>query len=107
MSDAPPLRVDTTGAGIAFWIHVTPRSSKPRIGGVHDGALRVAVREPPVDGRANAACAEALARALGEARRAVHIPADAKSRRKRVEVDGDAASLRERVCALASNPGVR
>ena len=106
MPEPAGLRVDATDSGIAFSIHVTPRSSRPRIGGLHDGALRVAVREPPVDGRANAACAESIARALGVARRSVRIPPDAKGRRKRAEVDGDPVSLRERVAVLATDPGV-
>jgi uncharacterized protein (TIGR00251 family) len=72
---------------------VRPRSTRPSVGGGHDGALVVRVREPATDGRANRAVVEALAGALGVARGAVRITAGASSRRKVVEVEGDETSL--------------
>jgi uncharacterized protein YggU (UPF0235/DUF167 family) len=72
---------------------VRPRSSHPSVGGGHDGALVVRVREPATDGRANRAVVEAVAAALGVGRAAVRITAGASSRRKVVEVDGDESSL--------------
>lgn len=72
---------------------VRPRSSRPAVGGRHDGVLVVQVREPATDGRANRAVVEALAAALGVRRGDVRIAAGAASRRKVVEVDGDAAVL--------------
>jgi len=72
---------------------VRPRSSRPGVGGVHDGVLVVAVREPATDGRANRAVTDALATALGVGRAAVRIASGAASRRKLVEVDGDDAAL--------------
>lgn len=59
------------------------------MGGSHDGALVVRVREPAVDGRANRAVVAALAEALGVGRGAVRIVAGAAARHKLVEVDGD------------------
>ncbi len=72
---------------------VRPRSSHPSVGGVHDGALVVRVREPATDGRANRAVVEAVAAALGVGRGAVRITGGHSSRRKVVEVDGDESSL--------------
>ena len=37
-----------TATGIAFWIHVSPRSKRAGVGGSYGGALRVAAGEPPV-----------------------------------------------------------
>jgi uncharacterized protein YggU (UPF0235/DUF167 family) len=87
--------------GVGFWVHVTPRASRERVGGAHGGALRVAVREPPVEGEANAACARALARALGVGRAALTLDPGARGRRKRVEATGDPAALEARLRALA------
>ena len=101
------LPIDITGSGVAFWIHVTPRARIARVGGVHGDALRIAVRAAPVLGKANAACVEALALALGEPRNAVMVPPGSRGRRKRVEVSGDPASLRSRLWRLASGAGVR
>ena len=93
-----------TRDGLAFWIVVTPRARHPRVGGCRGGALRVAVAEPPAEGKANAACVEALARALGVSRQAVRLAASAKGRRKRVVVTGEAQHLSRRLRELAEPP---
>lgn len=45
-------------------IRVKPNSRVPRIGGLHDGRLVIAVAEPPEDGKATEAVRTALAKAL-------------------------------------------
>ena len=50
--------------------------------------LRVAVTAPPVDGAANAAVIDALARAFGVRRAAVRIVRGETGRRKTVAIDG-------------------
>lgn len=90
--------------GLAFWIHVTPRSRRPRVGGRRGDALCVAVREPPLEGRANAACVEALARAFAVRRADVALDPAARGRRKRVRVAGEPARLGRRFSELADDP---
>ncbi|MDH3212220.1 MAG: DUF167 family protein [Myxococcales bacterium] len=89
---------------MAFWIHVTPRARRKGVGGTHGGALRVAVSEAPVAGAANAACARALARALGVGRAAVALDRASRGRRKRVRIEGDAEALAARLRELAAEP---
>jgi hypothetical protein len=96
------LAVTAAPEGVRFWIAVQPRSRRPRVGGLKGDALRVAVAEPPVEGRANEACRRALARALGIALGAVEVDPAARSRRKRVRVSGDARSLEAALRRLAS-----
>jgi uncharacterized protein (TIGR00251 family) len=91
-----------TDSGVAFWIHVSARSRRPKVGGLHGDALRVAVSEPPIDGAANEGCAKALARALGVRRSAVALDPASTGRRKRVRIDGDSELLSERLLGLAS-----
>jgi uncharacterized protein YggU (UPF0235/DUF167 family) len=64
--------------------------------------LRVAVAEPPAGGAANAACARALARALGVGRGAVELDRASRGRRKRVRIAGDAEALAARLHELAA-----
>jgi uncharacterized protein YggU (UPF0235/DUF167 family) len=98
----PEIDLETTRAGLAFWIAVTPRARREQVGGCHGGALRVAVREPPVEGAATAACARALARALGVRSAAVQLAPNARGRRKRVVIEAaDRVALTERLRALA------
>lgn len=67
-------------------ILVQPRASRARIGPMHDGRLKIAVTAPPVDGEANAAVVELLARRLGVARGDIAVIAGAGSRRKTLRI---------------------
>ena len=96
------LRFSISSEGVAFWIHVSPRSRRAEVGGIHGEALRVAVAEAPVGGAANTACVRALARALGVRRGAVGLDPASKGRRKRVRVAGDADTLAARLRELAA-----
>ncbi len=96
------LKVWPARDGVGFWIHVTPRARRPGVGGSHADALRVAVVEPPVGGRANAACAKALARVLGVRGNAVELDPGARGRRKRVEIRGEPDDLELRLRQLAA-----
>lgn len=93
-----PLRVDADGAAMLD-VLVGPRSSRAKLGPVHDKRLKVAVTAPPVDGCANAAVIDLLARALGVARSNVVVCAGQTSRRKTVRIVG--ASLCQLEALLA------
>lgn len=82
------MRVTTIDGGVRFQLRVAPRASRNALGGVHDGALKVRVTAPPVDGAANAAIAKLLSKALGVSKRAVRIVSGETSRTKTVEVRG-------------------
>ena len=73
---------------IVFTVRVVPRASQSGIAGAHDGALRVRVAAPPVDGAANEELARTLARALNVPRRAVEITSGHASKLKQVRVAG-------------------
>lgn len=80
---------------IIFSVRVVPRASRSSIVGAHDGALRVRVAAPPVDGAANEELRRTLAEALGVARRAVEIRSGHASKLKQVRVEGaDCSKLR-------------
>jgi uncharacterized protein (TIGR00251 family) len=71
---------------ITIDILVQPRASRAKIGPMHDGRLKIAVTAPPVDGEANAAVIELVARQLGIARGNVAVVAGASSRRKTLAI---------------------
>jgi hypothetical protein len=66
---------------VTFDVLVQPRASRAKVGPVHDGRLKVAVTSPPVDGEANAAVIELVAKSLGVAKSAVEVIAGASSGR--------------------------
>ncbi|HEY0941552.1 MAG TPA: DUF167 domain-containing protein [Steroidobacter sp.] len=72
-------------------VYVQPRASKTAVVGMHDGAVKIRLAAPPVDGAANAALVEFVADQLGVAKSRVRITAGLASRRKTVEVDGISA----------------
>lgn len=74
--------------GVELSLLVQPRASRTRVLGEHDGLLKVQLAAPPVDGEANAALVEFLAKLLGVPRRQVSLIAGDASRRKRVSVQG-------------------
>ncbi|HEY0083361.1 MAG TPA: DUF167 domain-containing protein [Pyrinomonadaceae bacterium] len=82
------LRCTETDGAITFAVRVVARASRSEIAGEHDGALRVRVAAPPVEGAANEELARTLARALGVPPRAVEIKSGHASKTKLVRVAG-------------------
>ena len=74
-------------------VRVVPRSSRNRIIGVEDGIFKIKLKAPPVDGKANKALIEFLARRLGLAKGSVEIISGERSRQKSVRIHG--LSLKE------------
>jgi hypothetical protein len=70
------------GDRIRFDVVVIPRAARTAVGGRRGGALVVRVSAPPVEGAANEAVVEAVARALGLPRGAVAIERSQRGRRK-------------------------
>jgi uncharacterized protein YggU (UPF0235/DUF167 family) len=73
---------------VRFAVRLTPRAAADHVDGVVDGALRVHVTAPPVEGAANHALLRLLADELGVARRDVRLVAGAAGRTKLIVVDG-------------------
>jgi uncharacterized protein len=75
------------GEGSRLAVAVVPNAKRTGADGLHDGALRVRLVAPPVDGKANEVLIEWLAGELKLPRRAVHLARGATSRRKVLEID--------------------
>jgi uncharacterized protein (TIGR00251 family) len=84
--------------GVRIALRVMPRSSRTTIDGVRDGRLVVRVTAPPVDGAANEAVIQAIARRLDLPVRAVTITGGDSGRNKTLVVAGiDEARARARL----------
>lgn len=82
--------------GVEIRVRVQPRAKSDAVVGERDGAWVVRVRAPPLDGRANAALCELIARRVGVRIRDVSVVHGASSRDKLLRVEGvTAAALRE------------
>jgi uncharacterized protein (TIGR00251 family) len=78
---------------LIFKVRVVPRASRSELVGEHDGALRVRIAAPPVDGAANDELVRLLAQVFRVPRSAVDI------------VGGHAAKLKT-VCVAGGRPAL-
>ena len=71
---------------MTFDVRVVPRSSRSEIVGEHDGALKVRIASPPIDGAANAELIKLLAKKFGVSKSDVEIVAGETSKSKRIKI---------------------
>ena len=74
------------GDSVLLRLSVMPNAKRTEVDGLHDGALRVRLAAPPVDGRANDALIAWLAKSLGVPKRDVEVLRGESSRRKQVAI---------------------
>jgi uncharacterized protein (TIGR00251 family) len=101
LPDVSYLRLEKTGAVIVD-IHVIPNASRTQADGEHDGALRVRLHAPPVDGKANLALIAWLADSLGVAKRDIELVRGQTSKRKQLRVSA-AACIKAKWQALGDS----
>jgi uncharacterized protein len=92
------LAIHETPDGVSFAVKVHPRAKKNAITGELGDALKVSLTTPPIEGRANQACIEFLAKLLKVPRSSVTIASGQTSRNKVVRVAGlTAQQVRDRL----------
>lgn len=69
-------------------VRVTARSGRNALGEMTDGVLAVRLASPPVDGAANKALIELLARSFAISKSAIRIESGQRSRHKRIRIVG-------------------
>jgi len=87
---APSLAIDEREGRAYFAVRLIPRAPRNAVSGVRDGVLRVRVTAAPVNGAANRALVDLLAKTLRIGPTAIRIEAGATSARKRLSVPDDA-----------------
>ncbi len=82
------LEIQESNGAVILAVRVQPRASKDEIAGEMNGALKVRLRAPAVEDRANEALIEFLAQLLKTPKSAVRILTGERSRMKRIEIRG-------------------
>lgn len=82
------IEIRENKTGLSFLVRVQPRAARSQIDGEWQGALRVRLNVPPLEGRANEALRRILADYLNVPLAAVKIASGERSRLKRVEIQG-------------------
>jgi uncharacterized protein len=69
-------------------VFVQPRAGRTELVGLHDGHPKIRLAAPPVDGAANAALIDFVAKRLKIAKSRVRVVGGLASRRKVLEIEG-------------------
>lgn len=94
------IRCSEQAGALTFAVRVVPRAARSSVMGEHDGALRVRIAAPPVDGAANEELLRFLARALDVPLRDVEITSGHTSKVKQIRARG---ATREQLENLTGN----
>jgi uncharacterized protein (TIGR00251 family) len=82
------LELTITADSVTLRVKVAPRASRSSVNGVHDGALKVSLTAPPVEGAANAALCALLSELLHVPKRAIQITHGQQAKLKTVRIAG-------------------
>lgn len=80
--------ITATQTGVMLAVHACPRAAQDAVQGLHGDAVKIRLRSPPVDGKANDALIAFLSRTLAVPARDLFIVSGQSSRRKRVAIAG-------------------
>lgn len=82
--------------GLTFAVRIIARASRSEIAGEYNGALRIRIAAPPVEGAANRELIRLLAKTFKLPQNAINIVSGAGSKNKIVRIQGaDAAKLEQ------------
>jgi uncharacterized protein (TIGR00251 family) len=82
------LSIQEDDNSVTFEVRVAPRASRNAIIGVHEGALKVALTAPPVEGAANDALRKLIAKTLGVPKSNITIIRGERARTKLLRIQG-------------------
>jgi len=90
--------ITATKTGVMLSVHACPRAAQDAVQGLHGDAVKIRLRSPPVDGRANEALIAFFSRILDVPARDLVIVSGHGARRKRVAIAGvTAAAVRAKL----------
>lgn len=101
------VKLTVTDDAITFAVRVQPRASKSEVSGELDGALKIRLAAPPVDGEANEALIKLLSKLFDAPRTRITILSGLSSKNKIVRLSGMTVDKVERVLADALNQSQR
>jgi uncharacterized protein (TIGR00251 family) len=97
LSDEFECRDEAHGRACRLRVRAQPGARRAGLAGTWNGMLKLAVGEPPEDGRANESLARLLAQLLGLKRNQVALVAGEKARNKEFRVELPSSEVRLRL----------
>jgi uncharacterized protein (TIGR00251 family) len=99
------LPVRETEKGLVIQVRVLPRSSRCEVVGIQDGALKIKITSPPLEGKANDECVRFLADQLRIKKSQIEIVSGHRARKKTVAIsDLKKADLEALLAPFLSSP---
>jgi uncharacterized protein len=92
MSTFVPTFTRDTPEGCTLSVRIHPGARKNAIHGLHEGALKISLTTPPVDGRANEALIAFLSDQLRIPKARITLLTGATSRSKTLRIEGKSAA---------------
>jgi len=83
--------IDPKTLTLTLTVHVQPGAKTTGAVGLYNDALKIRLSAPPVDGKANQALIDYLAKYLGVPVRQISLESGQQSRRKRLRIQGISA----------------
>ena len=100
--DAETWGIEAAPGGVLIRVYVSPRASSNKVIGAHNGEVKIALTAPPVEGAANKALVEFLAKALSLPKSSISITSGETSRHKTLRADGIGVDATAQKLGLAS-----
>lgn len=100
------IRFTAEEDAITFTVRAQPRATKSAIAGEVEGALKIKLAAPPVDGAANEELIRFLAQVFAVPRRSITILSGATAKTKIIRIDGLSAQEFESVVATNLTPAI-
>lgn len=92
------LEIETRDGKLHIRLRVSPKAKRDRVNGIHAGAIKLQVKDPPEKGRANEGVVRLLAKTLQISAREIELVSGHTSQDKRVAISGvDEATLRTKL----------
>lgn len=80
--------IEQTPHGIRITVFAQPKASKNEVIGPHNGAVKIKITAPPIEGRANEAIIEFLSELFNIPKRSIQLYRGNSSRNKVFELEG-------------------
>lgn len=85
---------------IIIQVKVIPASSRSMIAGILDGALKIKLNSPPVEGKANKECIVFLSKLLKVQKSSIQIIKGDTNKLKTISIKGNPSELKEKIIKL-------
>ncbi len=89
--------IEETDQGLVLLVYIQPGASRNQISGQHDGALKLKIQAPPVDGKANENLIQFISEFTKVSKKNISLLSGEKSRHKKILLRGISRAELERL----------